>query len=271
MQREPVALKNCRQLLLLADTTSFFTSCQLYFSISLATFCKRITLPLFVSIFHLPARRWWQWKEAQGSHKNGHIFFFSKKRKKERKSAAEAHVHFNFHLQSNPSTTVPTCPSCSTCSTFTASSETDSIYIISRTHNNSQLQPALLHEYIEGRFPATLFHDWTPKDTSEVGWKGRGKREMASETAGLNEVSRENATFDTFQFTKMCPLNWCSYRNAFSSATGLCCTCLEVARQKMQYSNWYLIFPQSRHRVGLCCFKPCGCTCKLHGLFHCSD
>lgn len=57
----------------------FFTSCQPYFSISLAPFCKRITLPLFVSIFHLPARRWWQWKKARGGHKNGHIFFILKK------------------------------------------------------------------------------------------------------------------------------------------------------------------------------------------------
>lgn len=83
------------------------------------------------------------------------------KKKKERKSAATAHTH--------------TRPSYSTCSTFTTSSETDSIYIISRTHNNSQLQPALLHEYMEGRVPATLFHDWTPKDRSGVGWKGKGK------------------------------------------------------------------------------------------------
>lgn len=125
------------------------------------------------------------------------------------------HVRSNFHLQSNPSTTVSTRPSLSTCSTFTASSETDSIYIISRTHNNSQLQPALLHEYIEGRFPATLFHDWTPKDRSGVGWKGKRKREMASEETALNEVCRK--MLDTSWFTNMYPLSRCSNRNTHST------------------------------------------------------
>lgn len=72
----------------------FFTSCQPYFSISLAPFCKRITLPLFVSIFHLPARRWWQWKKARGGHKNGHIFLFLKKRKKKKISGcSNSHAH----------------------------------------------------------------------------------------------------------------------------------------------------------------------------------
>lgn len=58
-------------------------------------------------------------------------------------------------------------------------------------HTITPSSPALLHEYIEERFPATLFHDWIPKDKRKKEkkkrgkWKGRGGKQEQGVFYGL--------------------------------------------------------------------------------------
>lgn len=154
------------------------------FSVSLAPFCKRISLPLFISIFHLqaPSLVTMGGKKGMGRPEKKKCRFPSLKNSQRLRQLNRMRAPTSTYSHTKPPPPPPpqhTPLSLFTCSTFTAGSETDSIYIISRAYNNSQLQPALLHEYIEGRFPATLFHDWTPKDKrlgrEEKKWKFGGK------------------------------------------------------------------------------------------------
>lgn len=130
--RDPAMLKNRSQLLIFADTSSFYLMSAIFY-ISLAPFCKRISLQLLIYIFHLQACLWQQEKKAQGGHINGQIGLF--KTLQIRLNSSRHHMWSNFHLQSHYMVFLSFT---FTCSTFTASSETDSIYIISRTYNNTQ-------------------------------------------------------------------------------------------------------------------------------------
>lgn len=143
------------------------------FSLSLLPICKHISLLLFISILCLLVC----------------LFGGDRKRHKEAVKMWRLpyfkvttfpttltchHSCFHFHLQSHWAIFFPPHSD--------VQHLQPAVKLIGSTsfqgHTITPTSPALLHEYIEKRFPATLFHDWIPKDKRKKekmgNEKGRG-------------------------------------------------------------------------------------------------
>ncbi len=174
--REPVMLKKCSQRLILADMSSFYFMSAI-FSLSLVRLCKRISLLLFIPIFNLWACLWWQWRRHKEAIKMGRLPYF--KHFYISHSSHRHHPCSNFPLQSHRTISFPP-PS-------HVQHSQPAVKLIASTsfqgHTITPTSQSLLHEYIEERFPATLFHDWIPKDKREKRKKwGNGKGGEGAET-----------------------------------------------------------------------------------------
>lgn len=153
--------------------------------------------------------------KAQGGHKNGQIASFSTLN-----ISHNSRCHntcSNFHLQS--------C-----CTIFFqphshVQHSQPAVKLIASTsfqgHTITPSSPALLHEYIEERFPATLFHDWIPKDKSKKKGKienGEMGREGRKQAQGVSKVyCGENVTLQKISYKTP------KYENTITLFT---CTCV---------------------------------------------